>query len=230
VEDGMKVVVLFSGGKDSIMACYEAIECGDEVTFLLSMESENDESYMFHVPNIYLSSLIARAINIPLIKAKTEGIKEEELNDLKDNLLLLKENGVEAVYNGVLFSIYQKSRIDNICEEIGLKSISPLWHLNEEEYMRRILSLGFEIIITGVFAYGFDDSWLGKKIDYDTIDELIAINKKYKVNIVFEGGEAETLAIDGPIFKKKIKIEEAEKIWNVDNGIYNIKKALLVDK
>ncbi|RBQ22538.1 hypothetical protein ALNOE001_17340 [Candidatus Methanobinarius endosymbioticus] len=222
--------VLFSGGKDSIMACYEAIQNGHEVAYLLSMKSENDESYMFHVPNIHLTDLISEAINIPIIKAKTKGIKEEELNDLKYNIQLLKERGVEAIYTGALFSVYQKSRIDKICKELGLKSISPLWHVNEEEYMRRIVDLGFEIIITGVFAYGLDKSWLGKKIDDKAIDELIAINNKYEINIAFEGGEAETLAIDGPIFEKKIEIQEVEILWDIDNGIYNVKKASLIEK
>jgi predicted ATP pyrophosphatase (TIGR00289 family) len=222
--------VLFSGGKDSIMACYEAIENGDEIAYLLSMDSENDESYMFHVPNIHITNLISEAVDIPIIKGKTKGIKEEELNDLKSNLMILKEKGVEAIYTGALFSVYQKSRIDKICKELDLKSISPLWHINEEKYMRRIVDLGFEIIITGVFAYGLDESWLGRKIDNKTINELIDINKKYELNIAFEGGEAETLAIDGPIFKKKIKIEEAETVWNIDSGIYNVKKASLVEK
>jgi len=222
--------ILFSGGKDSIMACYEAIGNGDEVAYLLSMESENDESYMFHVPNIHITDLIAEAINIPIIKAKTHGVKEKELDDLKHNLSQLKEKGVEAIYTGALFSIYQKSRIDNICEDLGLKSITPLWHINEEEYMNRIIDLGFEIIISGVFAYGLDESWLGRKIDKKVIEDLKIINEKYGLNLAFEGGEAETLAIDGPIFKKKIKIEEAEIIWNVDNGVYNIKKASLIDK
>jgi predicted ATP pyrophosphatase (TIGR00289 family) len=222
--------VLFSGGKDSIMACYEALGNLDEVSYLLSMVSENDESYMFHTPNIHLTKLVAEAINIPIIKSKTKGIKEKELIDLKNLLIELKKKGVEAVYNGALFLYYQKSRIDKLCKDIGLKSISPLWHLDEEEYMKRIVDLGFEIIITGVFAYGLDESWLGRKIDNKAIDELIAIKEKYGINIAFEGGEAETLAIDGPIFEKKIVIGEAEKVWNLDNGIYKIKKASLMKK
>lgn len=229
-EDRMKVAVLFSGGKDSIMACYEAINNGDEILYLLSMESENTESYMFHVPNIHLTDLIAEAIDIPIIKAKTHGIKEKELKDLKDNLLILKDKGIEAIYTGALYSVYQKSRIDEICKELGLKSISLLWHVNEEEYMNRIIDLGFEIIIAGVFAYGLNKSWLGKKIDKSVLNDLKIIKEKYSINLAFEGGEAETLAIDGPIFKKKIKIEEAEIIWDVDSGIYNIKKASLVNK
>ncbi|MBZ9570887.1 TIGR00289 family protein [Methanobrevibacter sp. TMH8] len=226
----MKVAVLFSGGKDSTMACYEAINNGDEIAYLLSIESKNKESYMFHVPNIHLTELIAEAIDIPIIKAKTHGIKEKEVDDLKYNLSILKDKGIEGIYTGALYSVYQKSRIDKICEDLGLKSISPLWNVNEEEYMNRIIDLGFEIIISGVFAYGLDESWLGKKIDKNLIEDLKTIKEKYGINIAFEGGEAETLAINGPIFKKKIKIDEAEIIWNVDNGIYNIKKASLVDK
>jgi len=222
--------VLFSGGKDSIMACYEAIHNGDTIAYLLSMKSENNESYMFHVPNIQLTELISEAIDIPIIKGKTLGIKEKELDDLKNMLIFLKRSGVEAIYAGTIFSVYQKSRIDKLCDELGLKSIFPFWQVNEEEYMNRIIDLGFEIIISGVFAYGLNESWLGKKIDKTSLKDLKKIKEKYGINISFEGGEAETLAIDGPIFKQKIKIEEAEVVWDVDSGIYNIKKASLIDK
>lgn len=226
----MKSAVLFSGGKDSIMALYKALENGDEVAYLLSMISENDESYMFHVPNIHITDLIAEAIEIPIIKGYSKGEKEKELDDLENQLLILKKNNVEAIYNGALFSKYQKSRIDKLCKKIGLKSIAPLWNTNEENYMNEIINLGFEIIITGVFAEGLDKTWLGRKIDKVAIEELKVINKKYGINLAFEGGEAETLAIDGPIFKKRIKIIKAEKHWNFDNGIFNIKEAVLEDK
>ena len=55
----MKVAVLFSGGKDSTMALYNALETGEDVKYLLSMKSVNDESYMFHVPNIHITDLLA---------------------------------------------------------------------------------------------------------------------------------------------------------------------------
>jgi predicted ATP pyrophosphatase (TIGR00289 family) len=115
---------------------------------------------------------------------------------------------VEAIYNGAIFSKYQKTRVDTLCEKIGLKSIAPLWHITEENYMNEIINLGFEIIITGVSAEGLDESWLGRKIDKTVIEELKTINNEYGINISFEGGEAETLATDGPIFKKRIKTKD----------------------
>ncbi|MDR2830087.1 MAG: TIGR00289 family protein [Methanobrevibacter sp.] len=227
----MNSTILSSGGKDSTMAIYSSILNGDNVKYLFSMKSLNDESYMFHVPNIDLSSLIAKALDIPILTATTTGKKEEELNDLEKGLIELKNRGVDSVYSGALFSTYQKTRIDRICEKIGLKSIAPLWNIDPEEYMRNIIDLGFKVIITGVSAEGLGRSWLGREITHDTVNELISIKKNVcDINLCFEGGEAETLVLDGPIFKKRIKIIEAETIWKNDNGVYHVKKAILEDK
>ena len=226
----MRVAVLFSGGKDSTMAVYNALENGEDVAYLLAMKSANDESYMFHVPNIHLTDLLACAMEIPIISIQTEGIKEQELEDLKRGFVELKSLGVEAIYTGALYSTYQKSRIEKLGEEVGLKIISPYWHVNELEYMRLIISLGFEVIISGVAAYGLDEKWLGRRIDDECIDDLIKLNDKVGLNLAFEGGEAETLVLDGPIFKKKIKILKDKKLWHVDSGLYIIEKAELEDK
>ena len=226
----MNVAVLFSGGKDSTMALYYALSKGEDVKYLLSMKSHNDESYMFHVPNIHITDLIAEAVDIPIMSVETEGIKEEELQDLKRAFENLKSLGVECIYTGALYSVYQKSRIEKLGQEVGLEIISPYWHIDELEYMREIVSLGFKIIISGVAAWGLDESWLGRVIDDETIDELVELHKKYYIDLAFEGGEAETLAIDGPIFKKKIKILKDKKEWQVDSGVYIIEDAILEDK
>ena len=226
----MKAAVLFSGGKDSTMAVFNALESGEDVEYLLAMKSANDESYMFHVPNIHLTDLLAEAMDIPIMSIQTDGVKEEELKDLKKGFEQLKDLGIEAIYTGALYSVYQKSRIEKLGEEVGLKIISPFWHVDELEYMRFIVSLGFEVIISGVAAYGLDEKWLGRKIDDECIDDLIRLNEKIGLNLAFEGGEAETLVLDGPIFKKKVKILKDRKQWQVDSGLYIIEKAELEEK
>ena len=226
----MDVAVLFSGGKDSTMAVWAALEAKEDVKYLLSVKSRNDESYMFHVPNIHITDLLAQALEIPLMSVETDGIKEEELKDLKAAFQDLKDLGVEAIYTGALYSVYQKSRIEKLGDEVGLKIISPFWHVDELEYMRKIVSLGFKIIISGVAAWGLDESWLGREIDEECIGELVRLSEKYHVDIAFEGGEAETLAIDGPIFKNKIKILEYKKEWHLDSGVYIIEDAILENK
>ena len=212
------------------MAVYAALEAKEDVKYLLSMKSKNDESYMFHVPNIHVTDLLSEALDIPIMSVETDGVKEEELEDLKAAFLDLKDLGVEAIYTGALYSVYQKSRIEKLGDDVGLKIISPYWHVDELEYMRKIVSLDFKIMICGVAAWGLDESWLGRIIDYDTIDELVRLNEKYHVDIAFEGGEAETLVIDGPIFKKRIEILKYKKEWHLDSGVFVIEDAVLKEK
>lgn len=226
----MKAAVLFSGGKDSAMALYKALKEGHDVKYLVSVISDNPDSYMFHVANIHITELSAEAAGIPLIKKVSKGIKEEELKDLTRVLRELKELGIEAVFSGALYSEYQKSRIDKICSDLNLKSCTPMWHVDASDYMNEIIELGFEVIITSVSAEGFDKSWLGKKIDKELLNELIKLNDKYGVNLAFEGGEAETLVLDCPVFNAKIIVNEAEKIWDRDNGYFLIKDARLQEK
>ena len=226
----MKSVILYSGGKDSTMALYHAMKNNDEIYALLSMVSRNKESYMFHVPNIHMVDYCSAAMEIPTIDIATDGIKEKELDDLEASLSRLKEKGVEAVYSGALESTYQRTRIDNICQKLGLKSISPLWHTDPVEYMHTIVDEGFTVIITSVSAYGLDKKWLGRTITPEVIDELVELNKKYGIHPAFEGGEAETLVLDGPMYDRRIVVDDAKIEWDVDSGVYNITKAHLEEK
>jgi predicted ATP pyrophosphatase (TIGR00289 family) len=226
----MKAAVLFSGGKDSTMAVYKALEMGWEVEYLVSLHSVNPHSYMFHVPNIHLDVILAEALGIPLVSGETTGKKEAELKDLQEILQDLKDRGIRAIFSGALSSTYQKSRIDDICQELGLDSVAPHWHRDPKDYMEEIIKLGFQVIITAVAAEGLDESWLGREINQENMDELQVLHEKYGIHLAFEGGEAETLTLDGPIFKKKVVIQESEKNWQVDSGQLNVKRAILEDK
>ena len=212
------------------MAVYAALEAKEDVKYLLSMKSKNDESYMFHVPNIHVTDLLSEALDIPIMSVETDGVKEEELEDLKAAFVELKNLGVEAIYTGALYSVYQKSRIEKLGDEVGLEIISPYWHVDELEYMRKIVSLGFKIMICGVAAWGLDESWLGRIIDDDTMEELVKLNEKYHFDIAFEVGEAETLAVDGTNFKKRIEILKYKKEWHLDSGVFIIEDAVLREK
>lgn len=212
------------------MSAYKAMESGWKIEYLVSMISENPESYMYHSTNIHLTELSAESMEIPLIRAGTKGVKEKELNDLKRVLSDLKDEGIESIFTGALASSYQKSRIDKLCSDLSLKSCAPLWHRDPQEYMEEIIELGFEVIVVSVSAEGLDESWLGRKIDAELLEELLALHEKYRMHLAFEGGEAETLVLDCPLFKKRINILEAQTVWERDSGHYYIKKAVLEDK
>ena len=223
----MKAAVLFSGGKDSAYSAWWAQTQGWTVSALVSVVSENKDSYMYHVPNIKLAKLLAEAIELPYVEVRTKGEKEKELDDLKQALAKLKkEKGIACVIAGALASEYQKNRVEYICEEIGLKSFAPIWHKDQEKMLRE-QSENFELVFAGVYAHGFDEKWLGRRIDSKAITDLIALNKKYGVSIGGEGGEYESLTLNGPNFKRRVVIEEAETKWDGVRGEYLVVKARL---
>ncbi|MBU1245836.1 MAG: diphthine--ammonia ligase [Nanoarchaeota archaeon] len=224
----MKLGILFSGGKDSCFACYKA---EGEVVCLITIDSKNKESYMFHTPNIHLAKVQADAMELPLLVFETEGVKEEELKDLKNAIKEAKEKfGIEGIVTGAILSVYQSSRIKKICDDLGLECFNPLWQKEEEEYWGELFENNFEIIVVGVACDGLTEKWLGRKIDEEAFFELKKLKEKFKFHLGFEGGEAETFVVDCPLFKKKIKIIKAVKKWEVNNGIYLIKEVKLVKK
>jgi len=223
----MRVAVLVTGGKDSALALYRALKQDFAVKYLVTMIPQREDSWMFHSVNIHLTDLFAEAVGIPLVKSETAGIKEMELKDLKELLATLD---IEGVVSGAILSNYQKERIHRICRELDLKSIAPLWHDDPMNLLKEMISLDFEAIIVGVYAYGFDKSWLGKRIDLATISDLARLNKEYQVSLVGEGGEYETLVLDASFFTKRIRLLEVEKIWEDYRGHLLVKKAELADK
>ncbi|UCG95453.1 MAG: TIGR00289 family protein [archaeon] len=225
----MKVCVLFSGGKDSCLALQKAME-KEEVACLVTLVSDNPESFMFHTVNINLTRLQARAIGLPLVSFKTKGGKESELEDLKRALEKAKEFDTEGVVTGAIKSEYQKSRVEKICKELGLECLNPLWHQDEIEILKDVINRGYEILITGVFAEPFGKEWLGRRIDSQTVKELEKLGKEYQINPSGEGGEIETTVLDAPFFRKRIEIEKSSVSFHRDSGKMEIKKAKLMEK
>ena len=202
----MKLGVLFSGGKDSSYAAYLASQ-NNELVCLITIHSKNLYSYMFHTPSISKTKLQAEVMNLPLIEVNTKGEKEIELNDLKDAIIDAKKKyKIEGIVTGAVESVYQASRIQKICDDLGLEVFNPLWQKNQIELLNDLIKNKFEVIIVAVAAEGFDTSWLGRKIDVNMIEELVKLNKKYGINPAFEGGEAESFVLDCPLFKKKLKV------------------------
>lgn len=186
---------------------------------------------MFHTPNINHTDLQAEAIGIPQLSWTTKGHKEEELEDLKIAIAAaIKKYGIEGIVTGAIESVYQTARVQRICRELDLWCFNPLWQINQVDYLRLLLAEGFVIIISGVFACPFDESWLGATITEETIKRLEQLQKKYLINPCGEGGELETFVIDGPLFKKRIEILNASKTYENYRGTFHIKDMRLVEK
>ena len=229
-------ISLFSGGKDSSWALYRALERGYPVERLVTVHPDGD-SYMYHVPATRLARLAAESIGIELVEvdpgdlsgdATDSGARgDAELEPLEAALQELREEiDLVGVTAGAVESEFQTSRIQSMCDRLGIDLFAPLWQRDPEELATAMLDAGFEITIVQVAAHGLDESWLGRTLDADAIDELRGLNESYGVHLLGEGGEFETLVTDGPHMSRPIKLEY-ETEWDGTRGRIHVTDAWL---
>ncbi len=220
----MRYGALTSGGKDSSYALYLALKNGASVTRLITVRPQREDSYMYHAYNLHLLDLYSKACGIPLVMEESSGIKEEELEDLKR---AISTADVDGIITGAIASEYQASRIERICRELEIELFAPLWRRDQVELIREMIEL-LEIVVVHVSAGGLDQSWLGRRIDEAGINDLVKLQRKYRISVAGEGGEYETFVTNAPFFKKRINIKEGKTLWYGNRGTFEIKKAELV--
>ncbi len=219
----MKLGVLYSGGKDSTLALLKAQE-HHQIACLITVLSENKESYMFQTANTHLTHLQAEALGVPLVRVTTKGVKEEELEDLRNAISEAKAaHQIDGIVTGAVRSTYQASRVQRICRELGVWCFNPLWLKDQVELLQEVIDRGIVAVISGVFAEPLDESYLGKAIDPAMVAKLAKL--KHRINPAGEGGEIETTVLFAPGFTKRITITKSRAEYANFSGTYQIEEA-----
>ena len=132
--------------------------------------------------------------------------------------------------SGAIESVYQVTRIQQICAELGLWVFNPLWKIDPVQYLRTLVEEGFDVRIVGVFAYPLTEEWLGRRIDAETIEELEALSEEHGIQPSGEGGELETSVLSAPGWEKRLEIVESEKAFGKNAGILHIRRVEVRDR
>ena len=133
-----------------------------------------------------------------------------------------------------------KIHIENVPEEEAIdfekEQITP----EEDQPQQATAKTDFEPTLESVIEavlFASDESLTAARISNITDsstkqvnDAVKELNKKYQVSLVGEGGEYETLVLDAPFFKKKIRLVQVDKFWENNSGYLLVKKAKLVCK
>jgi ABC transporter with metal-binding/Fe-S-binding domain ATP-binding protein len=228
----VRLISLYSGGKDSTYAIVKAKEMGHEISCLLTMYPETDESLLYHYPNNWVTSYLGEAIGVPSFAFRSQsGTKEDESKSLEQAIIAIKSlQDIDGVVHGGILSTFQNEIVRRICLKHNLCMVAPLWNIQQYEYMDLLLENKFDIKIVSVSAMGLDETLLGVSLDREVLYRLKRLSKKYSFNISFEGGEAETLVVDCPIFYKRLQINKAKIHWDGQRGMLEIVEAALVEK
>ena len=223
----MRLAALFSGGKDSAFAAYLATQMGHEIRFLVNIMPQVESSWIFHTPNLDAVPYMAEAMDIPLIRVDSDGTEQGDMDALRDALDGLDIDGVAV---GALWSDYQWDRMNLILGDLDLVMVAPLWRKDQDMAYDEMVNAGIDAVIVGVFAEGLDEGWLGRHLDPDTKNDLLALRDRYGVSIMGEGGEYESMVLDSPMFRKRLNIVSSEKRMSKDSGTMDVTGIELVEK
>lgn len=205
----MSMFVSWSGGKESCLACYKAMQAGFTISHLLNFVDETGRRSRSHGLRVELLQAQSIAIGIPIIQKPTSWETYEQ--EFKKSALELKRVGVEGGVFGDVDLQLHRDWVERVCAEVGIKPLLPLWYMKREQILNEFIGAGFKAIVVAAKANLLDREWLGCRVDEEFLREL----SKRKIDLCGEGGEYHTFVIDGPIFKKRINIVESTKVlWN----------------
>lgn len=226
-----KLAALFSGGKDSTHAVYLALQRGFGVSRLVTARPKRTDSHMFHVPNLHLTALSAKAMGIPLTEIPVSGEPELEVDELEAGLRPLKESGlIDGLLVGAIASDYQWARLNAVGHRLGIPCMAPLWRVEAQRVLRDEVASGLKFMIVAAQSEGLDENWLGHTVEGPLLERLVAAAQEHRFNVAGEGGEYESLVTDGPLFSKRIRVEAYHVVAGETSSYLVVDEAVLAPR
>ncbi len=194
--------MLWTGGKDSAMALYEADQNGYCVRCLVTFAPPEPDFLAHPLSFIKMQAqVLALPHHVLPISAPFEQSYETSLRRLRD------EMGIDCVITGDIAAadgnpnwIRERSRA------VGISVHTPLWGRDQNTLLQQLLDRGFKARFSCVKTRWLDESWIGRELDDSALAELRSIRKQNGLDLCGEEGEYHTLVTDGPRFTRGIDI------------------------
>ena len=225
----MKFVGVISGGKDSILAIHLAIDEGHELVALANLypadRTSELDSYMYQCAGTEVVEAIGEAFELPQLRRPMNGAPiaihsnsyaPTEGDEVEDLFELLKEckarfPEVGGITTGAVFSSYQKQRVENCCERLGLVSMAPLWEMPQDRVLDLVEEKGLTAVLVKTAFVGLDDRHLGKSTK-ELRPVFRSLAKTMGFNECGEGGEFESIVLDCPLMKRRVELVNPQMV------------------
>jgi len=203
-----KVLLTWSGGKDSAMALHELKASGAyEVLALLTTVTEQYDRVSMHGVRTSLLERQAESLGLPVEKVYigADASNEEYEARMRDKLVYYQARGVASVAFGDLFLADVRQYREENLSRVGMKGLFPLWGRHTSEVARSFIGLGFKAVVTCVDSSQLDGAFVGREFDERFLAELPPT-----VDPCGENGEFHTFVYNGPLFRGAIPYKRGE--------------------
>lgn len=199
-----KFIASYSGGKDSTLALYKAMQEGTAIGIIVMMEETGERSRSHSlIPSVLKAQ--AESIGLPLYTgaATWEGYEGVFVKLLKD----AKELGAEVLVTGDIDVPVQDCWHERVTSSVGLELGMPLWQRGHKDVVEEFIHLGFITkVVTVNLKKGMKEEDLGRVLTLEYMKEL----EERDIDPCGEAGEFHTTVISGPLFKQDLKVRNGE--------------------
>ncbi|MFP4226363.1 MAG: diphthine--ammonia ligase [Desulfobacterales bacterium] len=196
----------WSGGKDSCLALYHAIQNGGIPRALFTMMTEPGDRSRSHGLPAKLINCQAASLDIPQIMRGAAWETYEAV--FLDKMRELKDDGIECGVFGDIDLAGHLEWVERVCQSAGIRPYEPLWQRERKGLLQEFLDLGFKAMIVSVKDDLLSRDFLGRILDAQVIAEMENIG----IDASGEEGEYHTVVVDGPIFKCPLHLNQKEKV------------------
>ncbi len=203
-----RVLLSWSGGKDSALALYELERAGEcEIAALLTTVTEATGRIGMHAVRRELVGRQAESLGLPLRELMVPPFPANDVYEaaMRGVLQEFAASGVRRVAFGDLFLEDIRTYREGMLDGLGLQGLYPVWGRDTSLLVREFLEVGFRAVLVCVDVEVLDASFAGRELDRALLAEL-----PEGVDPCGENGEFHTFVFDGPGFRTPIAFERGD--------------------
>jgi uncharacterized protein (TIGR00290 family) len=206
-----KVVLFWSGGKDSAMALHnlQNNENVELIALVTTLNIEYKRISMHGIPELILDRQ-CESLGLPVIKM---WVPNQPDNNSYEHAFLelcidLKKRGVEILAFGDIHLEDLRKYREELVGRGGLEAFFPIWKIPTSQLMNNFIANGFEAITCCINIEVLSTDWIARKLDTNFLEDL-----PDEVDLCGENGEYHTFCFAGPVFKYPIPYETGELVF-----------------
>jgi uncharacterized protein (TIGR00290 family) len=198
----------WSGGKDSCLALYRAINAGHTCESLFTMINEDGTRSRSHglTPDILAMQADVMRFAFCTVSASWNSYETQ----FKKQTLQFASNGITQGVFGDIDLEPHREWVERVCNETGITAHLPLWLENRRVLVNEFVNAGFKAMIVMINTSMMPSKYLGQTITLELADELESIG----VDACGENGEFHTFVYDGPLFTKSLFVKGGDPVYN----------------
>jgi diphthine-ammonia ligase len=222
-----RIALSWSGGKDCCMALKTLIQQGFEVVSLVTTVPKELGRTFGHGERTEMITLQGESLSIPVyfIECTYENYTDQFIKSIQ---ALKSQYNLTGIAYGDLYLDEHREWGQKVAIAAGVEAMYPLWMKKEDapQSLENFVHSGYEAVVVRVREDVLDETWLGRIIDETFLQDV----QKTPICPMGESGEYHTFVFDGPLFSKRIQLEQGEIIQLETTKKLEFKNYSLIEK